>query len=215
MSPPPASSIRRRLPVLAGLVVLAVLVPGVAAAAQLSVTSARLGAATAVPPPFHLTALTVTAGAYNTSRPSQGDVLVARLSQRLSAGSACPGAPDISPQTLTGVTVELVDGGAGFDLLRIVAGPAECPAPKAISFTLGSTAYNTGAVIRFTNSSITLRYETGTASTLTLTLGTPSRLPAAVGAATVVTATADPALRDTSGRAVSPGTAATTSKVHF
>lgn len=206
---------RGRLPVLVGLVVLAVLIPGSAVAAQLAVTSDRLGAATTVPPPFHLTAVTVTAGTKDTSRPSQGDVLVVRLSQRLSAGSVCPGAPDGSPQTLTGVTLELVDGGAAPDSLRIGSGPTECPAPKALSFTLGSTAYSTGGIISLTDSSITLQYETGSASTLTVTLGKPSRRPAAVSAATVVTAVPDPALRDTSGRAISLGTAATTSKVHF
>lgn len=207
--------LEHQLPVVAGLLALTVAAPGVAIAAQLPLTSARLATTSLVPPPFHLTALTTTAAGTNTQRPSQGDVLVARFSQRLDAGSVCPGAPATAPQTLNGVTVELVDGGAGPDLLLVGAGPAECRNPQEVNFTLGSTAYNAGTVINFANSSITLRFDTGTTSTLTVTLGTPSRLPAAVGTATVVTVSPDPTLRDTSGRAISPGTAATTSKVQF
>lgn len=207
-----------RLPVVAGLLAVTVAAPGVAVAAQLSLTSDRLGATSLVPPPFHLTTVTGTQGGGGNNdreRPSSGDVLAVRLSQRISAASVCAGVTETFPRTFTGVTVDLLDGGAGPDTLRVSAGPAACPAPKTVTFTLGSTAYTTGAVIRFVGSSLTLANDSTTTSTISVSLGNPSQQAGRIREATVITATPDPALRDTSGRAISPGTAATSSMAQF
>lgn len=209
---------RRRAPRWpAGAAVLAVLVPAVAHAAPLGITSARLGAAQVAPPAFHATALAVTSSGGNrhdVHSPSQDDEIVLQLSQPVAPASVCAGWSTAAPQTLSGVTVDLVDGGAGPDSLQVSAGPASCPAPRLAGFVLGSGAYASDTV-RFRGSSIVLAHGADATSTLTLRLGRPSRRVTPIEVPTVVEAVPDPALRDTSGRPVSAGTTVTVERVQF
>lgn len=197
--------------VLCGLTALALVVPGVAVAAQLGVSADRLASGTSTAPPFHATSLTVTPKQAN-SRPSANDKLVLTLSQPVRTTSVCSGATTAATQTFTGLTVTVTDASPE-DLLDVTAGPTTCSAPALGTYALGSGGY-TGGAISFPNSSLTVA-NSSTGSTLTLTLGSPSSTPGPVGAATVLTFTPDAALRDSSARAVSPGTAVTVSKVQF
>jgi parallel beta-helix repeat protein len=148
------------------------------------------------------TSLTI---AHHDGKPSSGDTIQIAFSQPLDEASMCGawGADNGRDQTLSGLTLQLNDGGGADDVLALdtpsVAGACGAAGSHFGSIDLGSTGYNTtGAAIVFTGSKIQWNHN----GTLTVTLGTPSPAANAVTAALTATYTPDPTMRDPGGNPI-------------
>lgn len=148
-----------------------------------------------------------------------GDSTTLVLGGRLRPSSLCSAwGETAAPQTVTGLTLRLLDGAGtgGTDLLVVDAAPTGgCASGLRLgSVDTGSPGFVTGGTVAFTASSATLRW-TATSSTLDLVFGTRSGPVANPGVATVLTWTPDPGLLDGSGLAIAAGTASSVSAVQW
>ena len=142
---------------------------------------------------------------HHDGKPSSGDTLQIAFSQPLDEASMCGvwGADNTVDRSLSGVTVQLNDGGSANDVLSLdtpsVAAACGVGGSHFGSIDLGSTGYNTtGAAITFTNSKIQWNHN----GTLTVTLGAPSAAVNAVTTALTATYTPDPSMLDPGGNPI-------------
>lgn len=191
---------------------------GVAWSAAQTVTSARLGALRLSPPVFYPAQVSTADPAVKPQRgqPSKGDTVTAAFNAQASQPTLCSGwSNGTSSQSLSPVTLTIVDGTTTNDLLTVGPVPSTCANGFHLgTFDLGSPGFVSGGNAVFTGSSLTLTQTTSTS--VTLTLGTRSGgATATVSSPVPVTWTPDTAVTDTAGRAATPSLARSAASVQF
>ena len=192
---------------------------GMAWSAAQPVTSASLGAFRLGPPAFYPAQVSTAAAAFKPQhgQPGKGDMLTAAFNAQASQPTICSGWSNAnSSQSLSSVTLTIVDGISTNDVLTVSAVPTTCATGFHLgTFDLGSAGFVSGGNALFTGSSITLT-QTATSTSVTLTLGTRSGgTTATVSTAVAVTWTPDTAVTDTAGRAATPSLARSAAVVQF
>ncbi|MDP3711774.1 MAG: hypothetical protein Q8R60_04740 [Mycobacteriales bacterium] len=148
-----------------------------------------------------------------------GDSTTLVLGGRLRPSSLCSTwVETATPQTVTGLTLRLLDGAGtgGNDVLVVDTAPTGgCAGGLRLgTVDTGSAGFVTGGSVSFTASTATLTW-TATSATLDVVFGTRSGPLANPGVATVLTWTPDPGLLDGSGLAIADGTASSVSAVQW
>lgn len=192
---------------------------GLAWSAAQTVTSSRLGAFRLGPPAFYPAGVSTVAASLKVRRGqvSKGDTLTAAFNAQASQATICSGWSNAtSSQSLSLVTLTLLDGTSTNDVLTVSAVPTTCATGFHLgTFDLGSAGFVSGGNATFTGSRITLT-QTATSTSVTLTLGNRSgATTATVSTPVALTWTPDIAVTDTAGHAATPSLARSAALVQF
>jgi hypothetical protein len=194
--------------------------PGIGWSAALVLRSGTIAVASLPSPTLYASSVSSTddrGGGRGKVDTGDGTTLV--LGGRLRPSSLCSAwGETTTPQTVTGLTLRLLDGAGagGNDVLVVDAAPTGgCAGGLRLgTVDTGSAGFVTGGSVSFTGSPATLRW-TATSATLDLVFGTRTGPLANPGIATVLTWTPDPGLLDGSGLGIAAGTAASVSAVQW
>lgn len=199
---------RRWAAVALGALVLLTAAP--ALGAPVGVSSATLTTGTLAAPSLYAVAVATNDDrGGGRGRIDAGDSLDLVLDGALDASSVCSSwSPTGSPQTLTGVTLTMLDGASDVLVLSTPAGG--CVGGLRLgAVDTGSTATVTGGDVTFVDCSVTL-VRTATTSTVTVVFGAASGGKLGKPGTVTLTWTPHPGLRDVGGSPVARGTASVT-----
>lgn len=194
--------------------------PGIGWSAGLVLRSGTIAVATLPSPTLYASSVSSTDDrGGGRGKVDAGDSTTLVLSGRLRPSSLCSTFTETAaPQTVTGLTLRLLDGAGtgGTDLLVVDAAPTGgCAGGLRLgSVDTGSAGFVTAGSVAFTASTASLTW-TATSATVALVFGTRSGAVANPGVATVLTWTPDPALLDGNGLAIADGTASSVSAVQW
>jgi hypothetical protein len=187
-------------------------------AATLTLTSSHLAGAT-VTPFLYPSSVAATNNGTTAGKVQAGDGFSVSYSEQLQATTVCSVASNTAPsQTLPGLTVQIIDNGAGTGNDEIVyqVGSSPCPSVHFGAVDLGSPSYVTGGSVSFPASSAVIT-QGASSATIAVTLGTPSAggTLGTVSAGSSVLYTPDPTINDKSGHDIGTSTVATSTMVQF
>lgn len=189
---------------------------GVASAAGITLTGAKLVTSAPAVPPFYPTSLVTANGTRAgqlTGRVEQSDTLTLTLSDPVAAATLCSGATSNASASWGGISVQVAPTSGGNDVLTVTKSGATCTTLRLGSVDLGAAGFAPTAI---TYSGCNLALTQGASSaTLVLTLGKGNATGTTVTAATVATWRPDATLTDQAGNAIGANTAVSAAGTQF
>jgi len=204
----------RPISLVAAVALVSTLGLGAAYASSMTLSSKKMGAATAATPVMFPVSVTTTDGERHVGRIRTGDKIQLVWSRQINEPTLCSSwSNTLSTQSIS-MTWVAVDGSASDDVLQPSTAAGCTGGFHAGTFDMGSAAYVTGGNMTFSGSTTSLTVGAST-TTLTVTLGSSTGGTGVTASGTVGTWTPDAALTDRSGHNSGSNLATTSGTVQW